>query len=297
MNDLYNLFSDESCCDGTNRYSSIAVVSGSKADTFELNGSLLKIVDGKKDFKFKSIKSIHHKYIAKEMIDLSFKFIKDNRLRVSVIIWDKGDSRHNIHNRCDTQNMLIMYYRILNSNMKNWSQKSDWAFYPDEHSAIDWKNIINFLQKKPIYEDKKNGVNLFDFYSKSVYPNFKKYHELNSADYPVIQLADLYAGIATNSRRDSEFYSRWLIDFESKKSKLLFPTEIDISDISRSKLVKFEVLKHFYDQCKRYKMGVNYSESSYFKTKNPKNSLNFWHYTPQSKYDKAPTKDLRIPKF
>jgi len=291
MNDLYYLFSDESCWDATNMFTSIAVVSGSKADTFELNGSLLKVLGGKRDFKFKSIKSVRDKSIAKKMIDLSLKYIRDNRLKVSVIIWDKDDSRHRVHNRCDIKNMIIMYYRILNSNIKNWSHDADWAFYPDQHSAVDWSNIIYFLRRKPVNDNTINSRNLFNFYSKSIYPNFRNCRELNSADYAVIQLADLYAGVATTSRRDSEPYSKWLADYNLKSNNTLFPTEIDVSDISKSKLVKFEVLKYFYDQCKRYKMGMNYSENSYFKTKDPRNSLNFWHYTPQSKHDKAPTKD------
>lgn len=57
MSNLFYLFSDESCCDSNNRYSSIAVVSGSKTDSFELNKSLLEILGNKKEFKFKSTRS------------------------------------------------------------------------------------------------------------------------------------------------------------------------------------------------------------------------------------------------
>lgn len=290
MSELHYLFSDESGYIGESRHGSIAVVSGSKSATKEINDFIKKSLGEKTEIKFSTISSRKHQEIAKYLINKSIEFIRVNKLKICVIVWDKQDSRHDIPNRCDIRNLIIMYYRVLRHSIKNWSSETNWAFYPDQQTSIDWGNLINIVTLKQISSKEISSQTLFDFFNESIFPIIKTTRELDSKDFPIIQLADLFAGIARTSREHSILYHKWRLMEDSKTNPSLFPEhDIDIK-ISNSKIVKFEILHHFYEQSRHYRLGINFSENSYFKTYDPSNSLNFWHYKPQGEYDKAPTK-------
>ena len=54
--------------------------------------------------------------------------------------------------------------------------------------------------------------------------------------------------------------------------------------------VRFRVIAHLYQQCKSRRLGVSLSECGYFRTHDPRQPLNFWHYEPQHSRDRAPSK-------
>lgn len=288
MSELHYLFSDESGYVGESRHGSIAVIAGSKTTTKKMNDIIKESLGGKSEIKFSGISSRKDQEIAKHIINKSLEQVRDNKLKINVIIWDKHDSRHSVANRCDIRNLIIMYYRVLRHSLKNWSEGIDWAFYPDQQTSVDWSDLINILSKKPISDTDISSQILFDFFNKSIYPNIRITRELDSKEFPIVQLADLFAGIARTSCEHSISYRKWRMLEEQKDFPLLFPEQE--SNIPKSKLIKFEILHYFHEQAKFHNLGINYSKNKYFKTYDPKSDLNFWHYTPQGSYDKAPTK-------
>ncbi len=152
----YYIFSDESGQDGSNRYGALATVSGLKANMKSLNERLGLILNKyeKKEIKFKVIKNHKTKQIAKEFLQLGIDYLRRGDIKVHVLVWDKQDERHNIKNRDDLENLKRMYYKLLMIVKRHWNKDVCWHFYPDEFTAINWKeDVVKYL--KNTYEKSK----------------------------------------------------------------------------------------------------------------------------------------------
>lgn len=286
------IFSDESGWDSDNRYGSLAKISGTYLHTLELNNTLLEILNqhSKKEIKFKDIHNHKTKQIAIEFLNTSFKFLNTSKIKIHVIVWDKHDSRHKVQNRCDVENLKRMYYHNMKSLLKSWNTETNWHFYPDEFTAIDWHNdVVKYIEKTRLNPDNDIQQKLFEVFENVKFPRIKGVKELDSKEFPIIQLADLYAGLVRTSRMESESFSKWCCLQKEKLQPSLFEENFDI-EISNSLRPKFEVMHEFREKSKTYKLGVNFSKSNYFTTFHSKRNLSIWHYEPQSEYDKAPIK-------
>ena len=104
--------------------------------------------------------------------------------------------------------------------------------------------------------------------------------EVKSHQEPLIQAADLFAGLGVYSRRAYKKFSLW-------RSEGMPTGTQDV--ISNADEERFEVLGHFYSQCKKHKLGVSLNQKGGLRTFNPAKPINFWWYEPQGGYDKAPT--------
>ena len=75
--------------------------------------------------------------------------VRNNCLRVDVLIWDTSDSRHNILGRDDVGNLQRMYYHLFRNVMrKRWPNSAAWRFHPDKNTAIRWETIQACLESK-----------------------------------------------------------------------------------------------------------------------------------------------------
>jgi len=286
------IFSDESGYDGDNRFASLAKVSGTYEHSLELHNKLKDILarHTKEEIKFKDVHSHKTKSIATEFLSTSFDFLNQSKIKIHVIVWDKLDSRHNIPNRCDIENLKRMYYHNMKALLKSWNTETSWSFYPDEFTAIDWENdIIKYIENTRLNPANDMQQKLFDVFRDVQFPTVKSVRELDSKDYPIIQLADLYAGLVRTSRAESDKYSLWHQLNALQCQPSLFEEDLDV-DVSKTLKPKFEVMREFHEKAKKYRLGVNFSDSKYFKTFHDKSNLSIWHYEPQSEFDKAPIK-------
>jgi hypothetical protein len=286
------IFSDESGWDSDNQYGSLAKVSGTYAHTLELHNALLEILNqhSKKEIKFKDINNFKTKKIAKEFLNTSFEFLNASKIKIHVIVWDKHDYRHKVQNRCDVENLKRMYYHNMKSLLKSWNTETNWHFYPDEFTAIDWQNdVVKYIENTRLYPENDIQQRLFEVFENVKFPTIKGVKELDSKEFPIIQLADLYAGLVRTSRMESENFSKWCYKQNEKLQPSLFEENIEV-EVSNSLRPKFEVMHEFKEKSKMYKLGVNFSKSNYFTTFHDKRNLSIWHYEPQSEYDKAPIK-------
>lgn len=176
-----------------------------------------------------------------------------------------------------------MYYKIIKEVNKDWQYIEKWDFYPDEFTAIDWNNdIVKYLGNTKYY----NETELFTEVSNYSFPTYQKTLEKDSKIMLNIQLADLFAGIIRNSRCNSSEFQQLMNNKKAQYS--LFSAEK--VKISKNLLPKLELMHYFKEMASGYSLGVGFSKSKYFETYNKKNNIFIWHYTPKSKYDKAPTK-------
>lgn len=296
MNSKYYIFSDESGIVHPSRYATIALISGEDNYTKCLNKKLKCVLynQQKDEIKLSKVSSEKHISIAKDFVKMGLAYIAKSKIKVDVICWDKEDSRHKgVRNRCDIQNLIRMYYHGLHSLIRGWGANiTNWHFYPDEQSAIDWENdVLSYLRNKMFDFNDYHDLDIFDIdldKFKLINMRFKS-NELSSKQYPIIQLADLFAGIVRMSRENGYEFDQW----RPKNQMSMFEpvsTSNELSSISKNRIPKFKVLDCFKNEASRNKLGVNFSENKYFKTFNRKTNLFIWHYHPQGEYDKAPTK-------
>lgn len=289
MENKHLIFSDESGWDRDNRYGSLAKISGTHASTKELNECLKKVLlnHGRNEIKFKAVKGYDSKALAFEFYKIAFDFMIQSKIKIHVLVWDKQDARHKIVGRSDVENLKRMYYHNLRVLKSHWNIDTEWSFYPDEFTDIDWKNdVVKYLIDQTLIKHDPLQKSFFDEF-KEVRIKYNNVLELQSDKYPIIQLADLFAGIIRTSRLESEKFYSW---FNSKKNEnqiSLFDSDNKIA-ISNNLLPKFELMYDFKLYADSKSMGLNLSTDKYFKTFNCKKNLHVWHYKPQGEYDKAP---------
>lgn len=284
------LFSDESGYCGRHRYGSIAVISGSKSNTKDLNERLNVILDryDKKELKFSKIKG-HSNTMqsAKEFIKLGMQYCCESKIKIHVIIWDTMDSRHQVFGRDDIGNMVRMYYHILKKAQTDWKGIENWEFYPDEFTSINWQSdLIKYVEKTNLDKEKNSLNTIFNFFPTIRIPSISKHRELESDAFPILQLSDLFAGLVRLSYESGDLYNQWL-SYEMTRNSL-FPDLVSCK-ASNNQKCKFKIMRCFQEVCSKYKMGVNFSENKYFKTFSDKTGIFIWLYKPQGEYDKAPT--------
>lgn len=288
----YQLFSDESGYCANDRFGTIAIVSGEKTNCKTLNSELQGILDkyGKGELKFVSIgSSISTKDAAKDFYRIGLEYCSQGKIKIHVIVWDKHDKRHDIRGRDDIENMIRMYYHIIKKATSDWKGIKNWEFFPDEFIAINWGyDVVKYLQMTNLDKKKNSNSNtLFGVIYNLRFPEFKKCRGLESHKFPIIQLADLIAGVTRLSYESGEKYRIWLSNDNNRNS--LFPDELPCN-ISKKMNNKFEIMRFFYEECSKLKLGVSFNTNKYFKTFSSKTGILIWPYKPQGDYDKAPTR-------
>lgn len=284
-------FGDESHW-GQGRYRAIGLVSLSienyEPSKKELNNLLIE--SGIKEFKWNNLRSAREKFAAIKLVDFSVESALQRLLRFDILIWDIEDSRHSIKGRDDLANLQRMYYKLFyNVIKKRWPDGCVWRLHPDEHTAMDWLEIKNFLLNKEIdieYEKNLLSDKTFRIFIRNVF-NIEKIVPVESENEPYIQLADLFSGMAVFSRNKYESFIKW----KSKQSgQLNLFNEQHESEFSKGDIDKFTLLEHFNKLCKRHKFYVSLNEKKGLYCFKPNYPFNFWLYQAQHPNDKAPVK-------
>lgn len=286
----FQIFSDESGYCGKDRFGSIAVISGPKSNIKTLDAELQLFfgINHKREVRFADI-SGNYEIIdaAKNFLKLGLDYCKHGKIKIYVLVWDKHDSRHDIRGRDDIENLKFMYYKILKETKSDWIGVENWEFFPDELTSVNWgEEIVPFIERTNLDKKRNNDEEtLFGVLKNFRFPSVRKCSELESCECPILQLADLFAGIIRLSFEKSEKFCCWY-DNEINGSSL-FNEPISFS---KNETAKFQVMHHFKKLCDRYKMGLNLSKDKHFKVFNKRCGLWIWFYEPQGDYDKAPTK-------
>lgn len=289
MKDVYLAYSDESGI-FTERYQSIGVVSGTKESLSLLRTKLKEILieNNITEVKFSEIRT-HAPRIkaARGFIEKGIKFAKRNEIRLDILSWDMHDTRHTISGRDDIGNLERMYYKMLRHISERWKQLY-WEFYPDENSTVDWRELISYLNKTKIPRYKPNILKLFKEERYDI--KFAKIKEIKSHHEPLIQLADLFAGISCFSRENGEDCIRWLGQQNIRMKKLPFFSRRKEQSPIESNCNRFKLIGKLNNLCKKYSLGVSLNTKKYLWTPDPSSPVNFWNYEPKCEEDKAPTK-------
>lgn len=280
-------FSDES---GHNigRHRSIGMISLPFDRLNRIEEDLLDIcksygVKNLKNLKWARLKNNKKRDCAKSIIEYTVEKSIYEKLRVDVVVWDIEDSRHKVMRRDDVQNLQRMYYHLLkNVFIKRWLGLNTWKVCPDQNFAIDWDDMAFFLEYSSlvaeIHRSDTDPVLSIKLKNKCVLD----IEEGSSSDNILIQVADLFAGMARYSRENYNTFEEWITRHITKSPS----SHIRLSNADKHRC---SIMHDFNTLCKSYKLGVSLKTTRGFKTFNPNNPVNFWTYNPQSDKDKAPT--------
>ncbi|MDI6782969.1 MAG: hypothetical protein QME64_02610 [bacterium] len=94
---------------------------------------------------------------------------------------------------------------------------------------------------------------------------------------PLVQIADLYAGLSVYSRESFNCYQQWQL-MNDNQQRLFSVNGTQSISLSTSDKERCIVLTEFNNICKRCKLGVSLETNKGLKTFNPKYPINFWWY-------------------
>jgi len=173
-----------------------------------------------------------------------------------------------------------MFFHLLSATMKRRPKSAKWDIRPDQRNGIDWNTVQECLSAKG--RQKNLHHDLFGYFFSDPHYSIESFKEQCSNAEPLIQVADLFSGLAVFSK---ESYARF-IEWKQQKTPSLF--EKESTTFSNREKFRFKLLELFDYRCKKGKYGVSLESKQCLFTYNPKNPINFWYYEPQNDNDKAP---------
>lgn len=266
-------------------------------DAGRLSADLRRLLQesGIAEFKWKKVSNAKYRFPAIKMLGYAVEGAMKGLLRLDVLTWDTEDSRHRVIGRDDIANLQRMYYQLFKYVLRErWPDGSVWRLCPDENTALDWDTMGDFLDmassrtemRRDLFTNGKFSVRLKQEFSIEQIVPCKSHEE------PLVQLADLFVGLAVYSRTAYGSYEWW--QSRSTQQMPLFEEQREESvQLSLSDQERCQVLDGFGALCKRHKLGVSLKTHRGLWTPDPKNPVNFWRYEPQHEEDKAPVKSVQ----
>lgn len=295
-------YSDEAVSD-CKRYRCIAIVSGRSELLEQLRRDLGKVLEESRTdhVEWKEVRGHASKTkAAKGYISKAVEYAAKGHIRIDVLIWDTQDKRHAIVGRDDLENLHRMYYKLLVHIGRRWSH-FDWILHSDERGDMDWQKIRDFVNRTRVQPKQKGQEmpTLLKFFDEFRQKGKRRFNlevadSVNSEKEPLIQLADLFAGMAWYSRKFGSEIVEWLKNHEQADQHSLIESEVcEQKELKKQEQVRFELIAHLGELCKRHKLGVSLRERRHLWTPEPDNPINFWNYEPQHEADKAPKRKKR----
>ena len=285
-------FADESSYN-IHRYRSLGLVSVTQEKYGDCSCDIQAIAtaSGVRELKWKNLDSAQMRFAVEKVVNYIVDKAVRSILRVDVLIWDIEDTRHKIDGRDDTANLHRMYYHLFENVLRRrWPAEALWQLHPDENSGLNWQEISSYIDdagsRLVIDEDcfSPAGFRLKlrqDFSVAEIAP-------CESHQEPLVQVADLFAGLGSYSHQSYDVYENWLRT--SGPQMTLFDEQSDTPHLSRTHRERCYILKHLNSLCKQRKLGVSLKTRRGLTTPNPEKPINFWLYVPQHDNDKAPVR-------
>jgi hypothetical protein len=277
-------------------YRGITLVTLPQQNLHSFRGEMQSLLteSGIKEFKWEKLSSARERFAALKLVDFALNKTTRGALRIDALTWDIEDRRHKVQRRDDIANLERMYYHLFNYALcERWPDGSVWELYPDENTALNWNTVQDCLE----YAGSKTEIRR-DLFAKGKFVlrlkqefRIKNVLPCKSHKEPLIQLADLFAGLAVYSRSSYNRFELW--ELSNKKGELLFPVEHEqLLKLSKSDKERCYVLSEFIEKCKNKKLGVSLKTNKGLKTFDAKRPINFWWYEPRHELDKAPRKSM-----
>lgn len=244
-----------------------------------------------REFQWKKLKGAKERFAAEKLCEFALTNASADQLRVDVLLWDIEDTRHKIAGRDDIANLERMYYHLFRNVLRaRWPGDAVWRLHPDEHTALDWETVQDCLTAKSTSVEVDDSLFSGGRFRIRLRREFgiEEIRQVSSENHPLLQLADLFAGLAVFSWGKYVNYEQWCTA-KSAQRRLFDDAQAPASH-SRSESERFQVLKRLDEMSKKRRFGVSLRSRRGLWTANPKNPINFWMYEPQHAEDVAPRK-------
>ena len=291
----------EAYCDASGifaeRFQSIGIISGNTANLERLRNELTSILESNdiKEIKFVGINRQDSKKdrTAQQFIFRTInEFVALGLTRVDVLTWDTTDSRHSTPGRNDSENLGILYYHLL-CNLTKRYPRAYWNVIVDKDEKVNFDTLRDCINNKMLQPPIAPSLELIVSSRRiEALETVKDIREAESDEEPLVQLADLFAGMARFSREKGIECCNWLATYGNPEQPP-FPdllVQLGIQDYGKSDECRFKLITELCRVCKKHRLGVNIDKRKYLWTPDPTSPINFWPYEPQGEYDKAPVK-------
>ena len=286
-------YSDESSWNSA-RYRSLALVTGQAEVMAEIESSVSTSLDASnvRELAWKSLSSAKHRFAAIKVCDEIATAANRQRLRVDVLIWDTHDSRHDVRGRDDSENLARMYYHLMSNAINlRWNAAGFWLVNADERNDMDWQTLEDCLHGRTKRE-KTAQQQWFPDLSPVRTARLPRVVQVSSSDQPLVQVADLFAGLATFSWNQSTDHRSWKqVGQEIQAGQQNMFSSLGTGTVSNSAMFKHEVLDHVTG-LRLSGVAMKAHDGEGLRTYGPKNAINFWSYEPRHASDKAPRKNI-----
>lgn len=277
-------YSDESSISGE-RFGSICVVSLPRALESEVSTEVARCLETSdvSEFKWAELNNAKKRFCAGKLIDVVLKYASPDALRVDVVVWDTHDARHAIPGRDDSANLERMFFHLLRTSILRRAT-ADWHVFPDERLGTDWATLKDCLSSVGAWLRRFDFPLLRDAHSELSF-RIRELTPVQSHLTPLVQVADLFAGMAAFSRKHEDDFRAWTAATDPQQDIFGNPEKPSLSNRLRE---RFSLVPQFADKCRARRLGVSLRTNGYLLTPNPTQPLNFWHYVPQHERDRAP---------
>jgi hypothetical protein len=275
-------YSDESGINVGDRYTSVSVVSGEAGVLDCLRDKLDKTLREKNvdEVKFSEIRrygSLVTQAAVKFIECTVNEFAVRTRVRVDTISMDNeylaGDN-YDYGNRPELERM---YYSVLAYIVRRW-RHTKWDFYADVNSRINWGEIIAYLNVTRLQKKVKKPSLIELMLEENPEFQFSEVKELNSAGEPLIQLADLFAGMARFSYEDNGC-AKWVDKWKPDEERELIPYMAqDKKSTQKVKECRYRLIAGMYNLCHRHSLYLSIKTEGHLKTRRHESPINFWPY-------------------
>lgn len=282
----FSAYTDESSV-SAERFRSVCAVSLPQSLESRVSDSIAECLaaSGVAEFKWSELRTARNRFCAEKLIDTVLPLLGSDGVRVDVLVWDTYDARHTVLNRDDEANLERMFFHLLRTSMSR-RQTADWHVFPDERTGTDWATLRDCLASTGAWLRRFDYPLLRDAHAEHLF-RVRELRPVSSHTTPLVQVADLFAGLAAFSRKHAETFKQWS---EATAAQGTLFDQPETPALSGSLRQRFELLPKLAERCRHMRLGVSLRTAGYLTTPNPANPLNFWHYSPQHDRDRAPTR-------
>jgi len=217
----------------TGRYRGLGMLSARAGDGDVLGMEVLRLLEasGVAECKWEKLRSAKTRFVAEKLLDWATASALAGWLRVDVLTWDTEEGARAGTGLPHITNLQRMYAHLLEVILpERWPDTGGWQVYPDEQGALRWERLAIRL------------------------PHIVAITPCRSDAEPLIQVADLFAGLGVYSRSGYDTYERWLCLPAAERSG---GGHLPGLALSASDRVRCHILDDFFTRCKLLGLSVS----------------------------------------
>ena len=235
------------------RFRGVALVSAPLTHAAALGSEVARMLaeSGVRECKWEKLRSARTRFAADKLFAWAVDNALAGRLCVDTLTWDTSAVVPHSRALPYLQMLHTMYVSLLSEALAHrWPDGRPWVIYPDEQNALRWPMIA------------------------AASPRIARLEPRVSAEEPLIQLADLFAGLAVFSRAGYNTYEQWLC-LPPHERLAVVPASIALRAISASDRQRCLLLDTFFTLCKLRLPGISLRTQRGLRTYDPNRPIAF----------------------